>query len=206
MFIQPEEKRMRPVPVFFIILIILIATCDHPFSTRDPESPNTSQSLWFPPHTPEDVLINLNYAVQERNAENYLRCFISGSESFRSFQFVPDPEAAALYPHLHQWTREQEETMIQETVSLVPEDSSLSIQFTEIIRDVIAADSAVLVRTYRWQIRHNDPALPRELEGQVEFRMAENNVGEWWIYQWIDNSISEIPSVSIWKAALGAAQ
>ncbi|MBN2105058.1 hypothetical protein JW835_13535 [bacterium] len=206
MFIQPEDEFMRNGLVVFILMIFCITACEHPFSSRKPEFPNTSQSLWFPPHTPEEVLTNLNYAIQERNSENYMRCFLNEPESQRSFRFIPDPEGAALYPHLVQWTWNQEETMIQETFSLVPEDSSILLQFTENIRDVIAADSAALVRQYHWVIHHNDPSLPRELEGQVELRMAENAVGEWGIYQWIDNSISETPSFSIWKADLGAAQ
>jgi len=197
---------MRNGPAVLIFLIICIAACEHPFSARNPEFPNTSQSLWFPPHTPEEVLTNLNYAVQERNYENYMRCFLNDPELSRPFRFVPAPEAAALYPNLLQWTWSQEETMIQVTFSLVPDDSSLSLQFPETIRDVIAADSAALVRQYRWVIHHTDPALPNELEGQVELHMAENSLGEWGIYQWIDNSISETPSVSLWKAVLGAVQ
>jgi len=188
------------------LLIVCILACEHPFSARHPETPSTSQSLWIPPHTPEDVVTNLIYAVQERHSENYMRCFLDDPEASRAYHFEPDPEAAALYPFLHQWTLEQEENMIQETFSLVPVDSGLSLQFPVQVREVISADSAVLVRQYRWVIRHGNPAMPEVLEGHAEMRMAEGTLGEWGIYQWIDFSISELPSASDWKAALGATQ
>ncbi|MFC1568914.1 hypothetical protein ACFL4L_01645 [bacterium] len=187
-------------------LAVCMMACENPFSTRRTEAPNTSQSQWIPPHTPEDVITNLVFAIQERNSENYMRCFMDDPESSHAFHFEPDPEAAALYPYLSQWTWAQEENMIQETFALVSQDSSLSLQFPTVIRDVISADSAAIVRQYRWVIHHNDASLPKELEGQVEMRMAEGAVGEWGIYQWIDYSISDLPSASIWKAALGGTE
>jgi hypothetical protein len=201
---QPEDHFMRNLLIIGLSIVCILA-CENPFSTRKPEAPNTSQSQWIPPHTPEDVITNLIYAVQERNSENYMRCFLN-DPSFRVFHFEPDPEAAALYPHLLQWSWSQEENMIQETFALVPPDSNVSLQFPSIIRDIISADSAALVRQYRWVIHHNNPLLPVELEGQVEMRMAEGVVGDWGIYQWIDYSISGLPSVSLWKAALGGSQ
>lgn len=197
---------MRNVIFILGLTLILISACDHPFSTRKPEKPNTNQSAWNPPHTPEDVLTNLIYAIQERNAGNYMRCFLNESSMSHVFHFEPDPEAAMLYPHLIEWAREQEENMIQETFSMVPKDSSLYMQFPVIVRDVVAADSATLVRQYYWVIHHDNPAVPSRFEGQAEIWLAESSAGEWGIYHWIDNAISDVPSISLWKAQFGGVQ
>jgi hypothetical protein len=201
--IQSEEPIMYPRLLLLIFPVSLLISCDHPFSTRKPEPPVSSQSSWIPPHAPEDVLENFVHAVQERNTENYMRCFVEETSGSPAFRFVPDPEASALYPHLLQWTLAQEENMIRQTFSIVHEDSLLSVQFTEKIREIIAPDSVITIRNYQWQIHHDDPALPRTLEGQVEVRLSENTLGEWAIYTWIDHSISDTPSFSIWKASLG---
>lgn len=197
---------MRNVIFILGLTLILIFACDHPFSTRKPEKPSTNQSAWNPPHTPEDVLINLIYAIQERNSENYMRCFLNEPSMSHAFHFEPDHEVAMLYPHMMEWTWDQEENMIQETFSIVPKDSSFYIQFPIVIRDIVAADSATLVRHYSWVIHHDDPSLPNRLEGQAEMRLAESAVGEWGIYQWIDNAISAVPSISLWKAKFGGVQ
>ena len=96
--------------------------------------------------------------------------------------------------------------MIRQTFSMVHEDSLLSLQFTEKISEIIDADSVTFIRNYLWEIRHDDPALPKYLEGQAEVRLSENTLGEWTIYTWIDHSISDSPSWSIWKAALGGTE
>jgi hypothetical protein len=193
---------MRLIQVICISSVIGFLACDHPFTTRKPEKPNTSQSSWIPPHSPEDVLINLMHAVEERNSENYMRCFLNEPEVSHPFCFDPDPEAAALYPFLLEWTQSQEENIIKQTFFLVPQDSGLSLQFPKEIRDVIAADSAVIVREYEWNLHHGIASLPERLEGQAEMRMAENSVSEWGIYRWIDNRITEVPCLSLWKATL----
>ncbi|MBN1779518.1 hypothetical protein JW948_00140 [bacterium] len=189
--------------VVLICSLLLLSACDHPFSTREPEKPVTSQSSWIPPHTPDDVLVNMIHAVHERNLENYMRCFADGSDAVSMFHFKPDPEAAALYPFLLNWTLAQEQNVLRQTFSLVPLDSSLSLTFPVTVRDVLAADSAVMVRQYAWSIHHLDDAMPTFLEGHAEIRMKENSVGEWVVYYWDDHAISDIPSFSLWKAAWG---
>lgn len=197
---------MHPRSLVLIFSVFILISCDHPFSTRKPEPPVSSQSSWIPPHAPEDVLENFVHAVQERNTENYMRCYAGDSQGSSAFRFVPDPEAYALYPYLLQWTSGQEEIMIRQTFSIVHKDSILSMQFTDKIRDIIAPDSVVTIRNYKWQIHHDDPALPKILEGQAEIRLSENTLGEWAIYTWIDHSISETPSFSMWKASLGGTE
>ena len=177
--------------------------CDNPFKTRDPEVPNTSQSAWVPPHTAEDLLANMQSAIREKNPDNYIRCYIEDAVEGRRFQFVPDPDVAIQYPYLNAWTREAESNMIKLTFSYLPADSGISLVFGESIREVVTADSVVMLKPYTFSIHHNQPELPRTLEGQAELWMTENAIGEWTIYRWQDYAAENQAPWSEWKANLG---
>ncbi len=185
-------------------MILLLVGCKSIFSTRKPEPPVTSQSSWIPPLNPDQVLINLENAISERNVENYIRCIVNSSFSKRTFRFDPDPRVFADYPELFKnWNRDKEEAVIKQAFSLVPIDSVSFLNFTEEIKEIVASDSAVFVRKYRLEFHHTQSNLPKVYEGQVEYWLAPDQRGEWSIYRWIDNGLAKSSSWSFLKAALG---
>jgi len=185
-------------------MILLLVGCKSIFSTRKPEPPVTSQSSWVPPLNPDQVLINLENAISERNVENYIRCIVNSSFSKRTFRFDPDPRVLADYPELFKnWNRDKEEAVIKQAFSLVPIDSVSFLNFTEEIKEIVASDSAVFVRKYRLEFHHTQSNLPKVYEGQVEYWLAPDQRGEWSIYRWIDNGLAKSSSWSFLKAALG---
>ena len=187
------------------LLCLLVITCDGLFSTREPEPPQGTQSNWIPPLNPEQVLLNLQNAMFERNVENFVRCIVNPSYSSRIFGFDPDPEIAANYPEVFAgWGRSQEEAVIQQAFSIMPVDSASFLRFTEEVQEVIAPDSAVFIREYRLELHHGRPDVNEVYEGFVEFRLIPDDRGEWAIAYWIDNRKNEnFPPWSLLKASFG---
>ena len=63
------------------LLIVLIASLGlggclkNPFDTREAQEPAGSSGTWDTPATPEQVLINMIFAYNEKNIQNYQLCF-----------------------------------------------------------------------------------------------------------------------------------
>jgi hypothetical protein len=191
-------------PAFLIAFFLIWAACRNPFSTRKPEDPLFSRSNWTPPLSPETVLVNLQNAVAERNTENTIRCLADPSYSDRLFRFEPNPETASNHPGVFsKWGLDRETAVIQQVFSLVPKDSVCVLTWTKILREIVTADTAVMVRQYRLEVRHKPSTLPSVFEGHAEFRLAADRRGEWSVYLWTDNSVSGSVCWSELKAALG---
>lgn len=186
------------------LLLAAVTACTNPFALREPESPIDAQSTWVPPLGPEQLMVNFRNAVMEKNVDHYVRCLADAAQDSRRFRFEPDPEVAANYPNVFAaWSRETEETVMQQTFSIVPGDSSSLLSFPEDVRQVMASDSAIFVRRYRLELQHTRDGLASVYEGLGEFRMAPDQGGEWSIYHWIDNRVGDSPSWSHLKASLG---
>jgi len=194
---------MAKCSILFCMLLTL-AACRNPFRTREPEPPVVSQSSWIPPLSPDKVLINLQNAIAERNTENVVRCLADPVYSTRTFRFDPNPETATLYYTLFSgWGIDQEKTVNQLVFAMVPTDSICLLTWTSILREVVAADTSVMLRQYRLEVHHKPSSLPTQFQGHAEFRLAVDQRGEWSIYRWIDNSIAGSVSWSELKAKLG---
>ena len=192
---------MRVCP--FLCFCLLLA-CQNPFALRDPEPPVFSRSSWIPPLSPDKVLVNMQNAVAERDVQNYIRCLADPAYGPRVFVFEPDPETAADRPTVFlQWGIERERTVLQQAFALVPSDSSCSLLWTKVVKEIVAPDTAVFVRQYRLDIRHKPAPFPSRVEGQAEFRLATDRRGEWMVYRWTDNATAGSVSWSRLKAALG---
>lgn len=172
---------------------------------RDPEEPKDPSSNWIPAYNPEQVILNFQNAIAERNIENYMHCFIDSANSSRVFCFNPDQNVGADHPELFEsWSLQKEENIMQQAFSLVPSDSISRLQFTEKIREVITSDSVITVQKYKLEFRHTETSLPRIYQGQVEFWLASDFGGEWAIYHWIDFDVDpDFPSWSYFKVSLG---
>ncbi len=186
-----------------VVLILFCMGCGNPFSIRDAESPANPSSSWTPPHSADEVLINLIDAIEERNVENYMRCLIDSSNSSAIFRFDPDPILAAEYASVFSdWNDQKEKAIMNLAFSRVPPDSLSKLVFTEDIKEINAPDSVVFIKKYHLELHHSDSSLPVEYEGQVEFWLSEDQQGWWAIYRWIDNSVSGYRPWSYLKAVL----
>jgi hypothetical protein len=207
LFFKSNQKR-RAVSAWrffssWIIAAAFCAGCKNPFALRTPEKPESSTG-WTAPLQPQEVLDKLQNAVNDRNIDYYLRCFSDPAFTGRIYRFEPDPVTAAAHPEVFgAWSREKEQTVMQQAFSMTPKDSVCSLTWTASVREFIASDSAVFVRRYRLALSHRQQNLPRIYEGDAEFWMTEDRSGAWAIYRWIDNGLSGSPSWSVLKASLG---
>lgn len=191
---------------FILILLfsVVFISCEGLFSTREAEPPETQRSTWEAPFSPDMVLDNLRNAVLERNVDNFIRCLVDTSYGNRSYLFSPAEEILSTHPELFKmWNKANEQLVMQQVYSILPEDSLVYLQYPVEVRDIVSADSAVYDRQYHLEIHHINASLPTVYEGRMELWIAPGETGEWAIYRWIDYSATDFASWSFLKASLG---
>lgn len=187
-------------------LVLILVACNNPFSTREAEPPGQKRSNWIPPSSPDIVLINLRNSIADKNVANYLRCLVDTSQSQRRFQFIPDQSVKNKNPGVFDsWGIQEEKSYINQLFSSLPEDSTRSLLFQNLKESPYYPDSTVFTGEYRLILKHiQDPSsYPREVEGRVEFWLAQEKDGDWSIYHWTDMATGEHPCWSDLKAAFG---
>jgi hypothetical protein len=186
-----------------IILFVLAAGCENPFTTREPEPPEQNSSNFIPPTTPEIVFANLKIAIQERNVENYIRSFVDTSRSSKSFTLIPDQGVAATNPGIFQnWRLEDERRYITQLLQVTPSDSIRNLRFIEESRSETAS-TASFTQSYELILRHTRQTsnIPTEFRGQSRFMLEKDQSGDWAIYRWEDFATNDAdPSWSELKA------
>jgi len=189
--------------IFFVsLLIILGLACENPFSTRKAEPPDTQNRFTFiPPTNPGFVFINLQFAIRERNVENYILSFIDSTQSQRRFTFVPDQGAAtANSGTFEHWSLENERLYLFQLLQATPGDSLLNLSFREESRSE-TSETATFTQNYEMVIEHSRTNIATEFRGQSKFFLERNETGDWAIYRWEDFTNSVDPSWSELKAA-----
>lgn len=186
------------------VLLLLAAGCKTPFSTREPETPVTTQSSWVQPTSPALVMINLRTAIAERNNQNYLRCLADTGLVHASFIYQPEPAVGAANPGLFsRWDKESERNYLNQLLAYLPADSVSSLTLN-LIRENTYQDSVVLVEEYVLTVghRHQDEA-PRRMQGQAEFRLVRSSEELWYIRRWADYATNQHPTWSALRAWYG---
>lgn len=186
--------------IFFFTL-----SCESPFAMRDPEPPVLEQSGWEPAHSPVQLITNFQKAIAERDLEKYERCFVDANFSEKQFLFVPDPGVFSSHiATFENWSLDNEIKTMRQAFQYVPDDSISQLTWEETIREIMAPDTAVLIRTFELKLGHTQTDLPRFYTGQISLRLLEDQRGEWVIFRWEDTqSVPEQKSWSFLKASLG---
>ena len=188
--------------IFFVSLLISLGlACENPFSTRKAEPPDTqNRSTFIPPTSPEFVFLNLQFAVHERNVENYILSFIDSTRSQRRFTFVPDQGAAAANPGTFtDWSLENERLYLFQLLQATPSDSLHNLGFAEESRSE-TSETATFTQNYELVVEHSRANIPTEFRGQSKFWLERNETGDWAIYRWEDFTNGVDPSWSQLKA------
>ncbi len=191
--------------LFLAGLIFASLSCKTPFSTREPETPNASQSNWVQPTSPNYVMINLRTAVTEKNSQNYLRCLADTGTAAVSFRYIPESSVAAANPGLFQeWSKESERNYLNQLLAYLPGDSLSTLTLT-LIRENAFQDSVVLVQDYVLTLGHKQQSAgcPRQFRGQAEFRLRRSDEDLWYIYRWSDFATADQPAWSVLRAFFG---
>lgn len=196
-------------PINFLSIVFILTlwfvSCKSPFATRTPEPPETRQSIWTAARSSDEVFENLTKAISERNADHYIRSFVDELYANQSFHFVPEQEVLNRYPDSFAgWDISKERKVMDLVFQSIAADSVCSITLSDAINEVAAGDSVITLREYTLRVHHQLPGIPTLFKGRAEFRLIEDQRGEWVIYHWTDYRLTEDAEPwSVLKAALG---
>lgn len=155
------------------------------FDTRSVEPPTEIRSTFIQPTSPDLVLTNLNYAVTEKNLDNYMRCFVDTNFSLRRFRFFPDAFSQSSFPVFNNWNLNSERAYYSNLISFTEPGSSSNLFPDDIIIST-SIDSAILDMSYILIFNHNRQNVAKETKGKLRFIMGTDSRGLWSIHSWYD--------------------
>lgn len=173
------RKRLKYLSVFLLVTAI-IQGCGI-FDTREPEPPETVRSTYTLPTTASLVIENLEFAIAQKNSENYNKCI-----SQTSFQFVPDSRSQQNYELIFsQWSQLAEKKYLDNLISATNSTSS-SVLFLDNERlTQINSDSALYQANYVVVFQHNFQNIPKSARGNLTLNIGTDN-DLYYIKKWED--------------------
>ncbi len=155
------------------------------FETRSVEPPTVIRSTFIQPTSPDIVLTNLNYAVAEKNLDNYMRCLVDTNFSLRKYRFFPDAFSQSSFPVFNNWNLNNERSYFSNLISFTEPGSSSNL-FPDNIIISTSIDSAILDMNYILIFNHNRQNVAKETKGKLRFVMSADSRGLWSIHSWYD--------------------
>ena len=179
-------------------VLLLLSGCDI-FQTRDPQAPTQGTSSITPPTRPEIVLDNFRAAIEQDNADNYVRSFSDTSGSLPAYRFVPSTQAAARYPGVfHDWGVPEERNYFLNLGKPVNGTPRFDTTGTPTIS--VGTDSVTYTITYTLYYPHSREGVPQFVRGQMQLDMKPDNHGLWYITAWRDYKTTTDSTWSYLKA------
>lgn len=189
--------------LFFIALIAITLTSCDLFTTRDAQKPDQARSNFQPPVQPNIVIENLVNSLKDKNAQNYISCFVDSLFAKKKFTFSASSEVAAIYPiFLQGWNLNDEQRYISSVFNTVPKDFPVSLTLSEESYSNLSGDSLIYSASYFLNV----PAASGEggaanYSGNLQFNMLRDNRAVWVIYFWKDTKSQTLPSWSELKGS-----
>lgn len=200
-----RTKKVKPVFLLAIFMMVLALLCDNPFATRKPEPPKNDQSTWVQPTSPNYVLANLRNAISEKNITNYMQCLADTSNSEKQFRYIAEPSVANANPGLFEhWDKQDEFNYLNQLSAYVTEDSIPKVSLTT-LKENTFQDSVILFQSYELEVHYKCQEIDcvHNMKGQVEFRLVRTNEDLWYIYRWSDFSTGDNHTWSDLRAVFG---
>jgi hypothetical protein len=167
-----------------VSLIFLVGSCGL-FDTRSVEPPSDPRSNYSPPTSPDIVLTNLQFAIAEKNLNNYISCFSDSVLTGKVFHFVADLSTNAQYPILSNWNFQQEKIYYTNLISQTDIQSSSNL-FLSNPQAITTPDSVIYDADYVLVYFHNDPSVAKNFNGKLRFTMFQDSRNLWSITRWQD--------------------
>ncbi|MFZ1320515.1 MAG: hypothetical protein WAT71_03080 [Ignavibacteria bacterium] len=167
-----------------IIFFLLYSGCGL-FETRTVEPPTEVRSTFTQPTSPDIVLANLNFAITEKNLDNYMRCLVDSNFSTKRFKFIPDAVSQTAYPVFLNWNLSSERIYFSNLISSTEENSSTNL-FLSNINFNTGIDSAVIDSDYILVFNHNRQNIAKVTKGRLRFVMSPDVRSLWSIHSWSD--------------------
>lgn len=176
---------------FLIVLTVILGLggcLKNPVATRDAQDPAGSTGTWDTPATPEQVLINMIYAYNEKNIQNYQLCF-ANDFIFSATEDSIEAEAQGNGYLFRGWDKSVEVSVTENLFpSFTAEGNSLDMVLSPSsdYPDSIGDSLAVMYREYSLRIVTADSldADTTIIQGLVSFSSSRNPFNWWSIYFW----------------------
>ena len=166
--------------IFFTALTLIIG-CGL-FETRSPEAPETRRSTYVPPTTPDAVIMNLTYSINEKNSNNYSKCISS-----LNYKYVPDSRSQLLYGQIFQnWSYSAEKLYLDNLISQTNSNASSNLFFSNKIITLISPDSATAAADYIVVFQHNRANVPKTAVGNLRLTITADESNNFYINYWED--------------------
>ena len=173
--------------------LVALAACSL-FEPREAEPPSQSNDRWQPPYSPQAVVNNIAWNLEDRNIFNYTNCLDT------SFVFTPDPADVSEFGgsyDLSDWSYSDEQVNIQQLFvtaegdTTLPEDSLVSVIMTSVAGypdEPVPSGSTDVYREY-YVFFAGSSFCSESLPGRgiARLSMLEDEFGLWWVYHWEDN-------------------
>ncbi|MGA2669415.1 MAG: hypothetical protein ABSF32_10965 [Ignavibacteria bacterium] len=167
--------------IIITLLLVLVHGCGI-FETRNPESPSNTRSTYIPPTTPDAVISNLTYSIEEKNSTNYVR-----NLSSVLYIYVPDSKALALYGQIFQnWNVNSEKFYFDNLVAQTNKDASSNLFLSNVNTTLISSDSAITQAGYIIVFQHNRNNIPKSAVGNFRLTMKADENNLFSILKWED--------------------
>lgn len=170
--------------ILIIIGLVFLAGCDL-FSTRTVEPPEDPRSNFTPPTSYDIVIQNLQFAIAEKNLNNYMSCFVDTGFSSTPFKFTADVESQIQYPNLSNWDYNKERTYYTNLLSLTNAGatSTLFLSNEQVFNTL---DSAVYDSDYLLVFNHTRETVAKQVRGKLRFVLVSNSNNFWAVQEWYD--------------------
>ncbi|MEM6342469.1 MAG: hypothetical protein AAF927_01265 [Bacteroidota bacterium] len=169
----------------FLILFSTFFILSGCFNIRPVEPPSSSASNWVSPTDYQILLNNLQLSVNQRNVQNYLRCF---NQDKLDFQPV-----ASLFNNNENiwvnWSISDEQAYFDNFVADLAVNTGNSLSLTETDLQDVTSDSLKYVGDYLLRVNHSDTSLTTLFQGQLQLVIKLNAFNEWEIERWTDIEI-----------------
>lgn len=190
---------LKNYKILIFVGLLLLAGCDL-FSTRTVEPPIDPRSNFTPPTSYDIVIQNLQFAIAEKNLNNYMNCFVDTSYAPATFLFNADIESLIQYPSLNNWDINKERTYYTNLLSLteIAQTSTLFLSNEQVFNSL---DSAVYDSDYLLVFNHSRETVAKQVKGKLRFIIVPNANNFWAIQEWYDfKNNSEDTTWSVLKA------
>lgn len=179
--------------ILMIPLLLAVACLKSPFGTRDSEEPAGASGTWETPATPEVLMLNLLYAYNEMNIQNYQLC-LADEFVFSSTQDSIEAEGEGNGYLYRYWDKSVEVSGAENMFTSFADNNIqlfMSLSSSTDYPDSIGDSLAVMYRNYIIYIIETDSESSdtTQIEGLASFSASRSLFYLWSIYMW-----QEIPA------------
>lgn len=193
--------------IFLSILSFFLIACTNPFTTRQKavEPPDVGspggKTVYDPAVNPDLVFVNLKKSIEEKNSDEYMKCFIPQTQNGQIHQFAFVPEQHFINEFARQpWTLNDEQNYFIQLIRSQKNDyPKIDLSLNEdnpitlnpitptSINDSLETSSV----KYQLTIFYSRDSV-KIYTGIVQFKLYKSNIPPeiWYIYYWEDNAIN----------------